>query len=108
MLPVPVPDDAVTEYTDPEPDTDLSFGPLMPLPTTRVKPPMTTPVTLSLKVTVHETVEAFVGLGPARLIDTTCGGVVSIVHVTDVAELVCEPDTARTLNVCDPAESGPE
>ena len=37
-----------------------------------------TPVTGSLKVTVKATVLAVVGLGPARTIETTDGGSVSI------------------------------
>jgi hypothetical protein len=37
-----------------------------------------TPVTLLLKVTVHETVDAVVGFDSARLIDTTRGGTVTV------------------------------
>jgi hypothetical protein len=39
-----------------------------------------TPVTFSLNVTVHETDDALVGFGPARLIDTTDGAIVSILQ----------------------------
>jgi hypothetical protein len=51
-----------------------------------------TPVTLLLNVTIHWTIAAFVGLVPARAIDVTVGGVVSIVHVKFVVELVWLPD----------------
>jgi len=40
-----------------------------------------------------------------RLIETTVGALRSITHVEDVAELVSDPDTAFTWNVCDPAAS---
>ena len=46
---------------------------------TRLKCPRATPVTLSLKVTVHETEELFVGVAEARLIEVTVGAVRSIV-----------------------------
>jgi hypothetical protein len=61
-------------------------------------------VTDSLNVTVQETLEAFVGDDPARVIDDTVGAVVSIVQVTLVA-LLCVPllSTALSWNVCDPA-----
>ena len=41
------------------------------------KSPVPTPVTLSLNVTVHETLVAFVGLDVTRLIDKTVGAVLS-------------------------------
>jgi hypothetical protein len=59
-----------------------------------------TPVTLSEKVTVHCTADAFVGDAPTRPIETTVGALVSTVQEYDVGSLVDEPETARTWNVC--------
>jgi hypothetical protein len=66
-------------YTDPEPETNETAGDTSP-PFASWKSVESTPVTLSLNVTVHETDEALVGVAPERLIDTTNGGVVSILH----------------------------
>ena len=46
---------------------------------TRVKSAILTPVTISLNVTVHETLVAFVGLEVTRTIEDTVGTVLSIV-----------------------------
>ena len=62
-----------------------------------------TPVTSSLNFTVQETVEALVGEGPARLIDSTVGAVRSIVQVYRVAGEIPAESTARTWNVCNPS-----
>ena len=52
------------------------MDPLTPLAAS-VKSPVSTPVTLSLKVTVHCTLAALVGVLPTRLMEETVGGVVS-------------------------------
>ena len=106
---VPVPVDAVSVYVAPDPVTPVTAGdPVSPTGTSeKFPPPAATPVTGSLKVTVHDTDVKFVGEGLARLIESTVGAVRSISHVYAVAALVEEPDTARTSNVCDPAASGP-
>ena len=64
-----------------------------------------TPATGSVNTTVQCTTAALVGDGSARLIDFTFGGVRLITHEYEVAELFCEPDTARTWNLCEPAAS---
>ena len=77
----PVPVVAVTAQVVPLPETDVMAGsPPEPLRTS-VKLCARTPVTASLKVTVHVTVAALVGEAAARTIDVTLGAVVS--SVTD-------------------------
>jgi hypothetical protein len=68
---------------------------------------VSTPVTLSENTIAHWALEALVGLEPTRLMETALGTIESIDHVYDVAELVVEPLTARTWNVCAPWASGP-
>jgi hypothetical protein len=103
-LPSPLPVAAVTVYVAPLPLKPVTETPVSPVPTTRAKLLWATFVTDSLNVTVQETLEAFVGDDPARVIDDTVGAVVSIVQVTLVA-LLCVPllSTALSWNVCDPA-----
>jgi hypothetical protein len=97
---VVVPVDAETVYAVPLPDTPViaGVGPDSPEATSE-KFDADTPVTLLLKVTVHWTSAALVGVALARLIDVTVGGVVSIVQVKVVVELVWLPDLANTRKV---------
>ena len=81
-VPLPVPVEAVTVYVDPPaaPVTPVIAG-VPPRPVlTSPKLPTPTPLTFSLNVTVQETVPALVGLGDARTIEDTVGGVRSIVY----------------------------
>jgi len=75
-------------------------------PLTSVKSEASTPFTASEKVTDHCTDAAFVGDGPARLIETTDGFVRSITQVYEVIDDF-EPETAFTWNVCEPAVCEP-
>src|SRR5437867_3733041 len=61
------------------------LAPLSPV-VASAKTAAVTPDTDSLNVTVNETLEAVVGLAPARTIDCTTGGVRSIVNVWTVGE----------------------
>src|SRR5207302_7569281 len=72
MEPDPVPVLTVTVYVVPLPVTLVSEAPATPL-VVRVKSVRSTPVTLSLKVTVKSTLAALVGLPAARTIDCTTG-----------------------------------
>jgi hypothetical protein len=76
---LPLPVDAVTIHDVPEPVTFVISGePPKPV-FTSVKFDAVTPVTGSLKVTSHCTLDAFVGDGVCRLIEETVGGVLSTV-----------------------------
>jgi hypothetical protein len=78
-LPLPPPVLAVTVHVvvGAVPETDVIVGePVRPV-FASVKFDAVTPLTGSLNVTVHETLEAFVGDEPTRLIDVTVGGVAS-------------------------------
>src|SRR5215218_4089527 len=75
-VPLPVPVDAVTVRVAPEPVTLVIDGDVRP-EFASAKSAASTPVTLSLNVTVQLTLDAFVGLEPARLIETTVGAVAS-------------------------------
>jgi hypothetical protein len=71
-----------------------------------VKSPVSTPLTVSLKVTVQRTVAAEVGLASARTIDVTVGGVASAATTTGaLGALVAVQDrnTAVTEYVYVPA-----
>jgi hypothetical protein len=72
-VPVVVPVFAVTVHVVPLPVTLVT---LVPVPPVRLKFDAFTPVTLSLNVTVQDTVEPLDGLVPARLIETTFGAIV--------------------------------
>ena len=69
----------VAEGELPEGVAEVIVGAVPPVPlVTSPKLPVVTPDTGSLKVTVHESGPAFtLELAPARLIETTVGGVVS-------------------------------
>lgn len=84
-MPSPVPVLAVTVQVVPLPDTELTEPPLTEPPWATAKSAVSTPVTSSLNVTVHETPAAWVGLAaPAtRLMEETVGGVASLTTVTD-------------------------
>ena len=75
-VPAPLPVFAVTVQVVPLPVTEVIEVPDRPA-TTSEKSPLSTPVTLSLKVTVHDAVAPLVGLALARTIDVAVGGVVS-------------------------------
>src|SRR5215218_2702723 len=77
-VPLPAPVATVTVQVVPEPTVAVMLGPVSPV-LARTKSVLSTPVTLSLKVTVHCTLVAFVGDAPTRLIDTTVGAALSIV-----------------------------
>src|SRR4029077_12047453 len=66
-------------YWLPLPLTVVIVAPVTAPVGTRAKSEASTPVTLSLNTTVHDTLAAFVGVVPARLIDCTVGAVVSTV-----------------------------
>ncbi len=68
-VPLPVPVFAVTVHVVPEPVVEVIDGAVRP-PLTSAKLPFATPVTDSLNVTVQETLVAFVGDAPARVIVT--------------------------------------
>jgi hypothetical protein len=72
-----LPVETVTVRVAPVPVTDVIDAPDAPAPAS-AKSVESTPVTLSLKVTVHWTLAAFVGVVPARLIVETVGAVVSM------------------------------
>jgi hypothetical protein len=71
-VPLVVPVVAVTVHVVPLPVTVVT---LVPVPLT-LKFEALIPVIIRLKVTVHETVAALVGLVPARLIETTFPAIV--------------------------------
>jgi len=68
----------VTVQVVPEPVVDVMLVPARPV-FASAKSAVSTPVTLSLNVTVHCTLAAFVGDAPTRAIETTVGTVLSIV-----------------------------
>ena len=79
-VPLPLPALAVTVYCVVLiAATDMIDVPLSPLPTAREKSEVFTPVTASLNVTVHDTLDADVVARLPRVIDETTGGVVSSV-----------------------------
>jgi len=82
-VPSPLPALAATVQLVPLPETFVMTGdPPSAPPGTAVNAEAPTPVTSSLNVTVHETVEALVGLVAARTMDSTVGGVMSDAAVT--------------------------
>ena len=85
--PDPVPVVAVTVRVGPLPVTDVIAPPATPPERTSAKSPASTPVTDALKVTVHVTVPALVGLAAARATDRTVGGVIVTVTGPAAAEL---------------------
>jgi hypothetical protein len=79
-VPSPDPVLAVTVQIAPLPVTPVTAGvPPSPVFTT-AKLPEATPLTLSLNVTVHWTLKAFVGEEVTRLIEVTVGAVRSMVY----------------------------
>ena len=78
MVPSPEPVLTVTVRELPLPVTLAIEAPLTPL-VTSAKSVLSTPLTLSLNVTVKFTLLAFVGLALARLMDKTVAAVLSIV-----------------------------
>ena len=82
-VPSPVPVLVVTVYEAPVPVTLVKDAPVMPVGAS-AKSAVSTPVTLSLKVTVHCTLAALVGVLPTRLIELTVGAVLSIVKTGPV------------------------
>src|SRR5262245_12326591 len=87
-VPLPVPVFAVTVYWFPLPLTVVIVAPATVPVVARVKSPASTAVTLSLNSTVHDTLAAFVGVVPTRLIDSTVGAIVSVVYATVLSVLV--------------------
>jgi hypothetical protein len=87
-VPFPDPVDAVTVHVavGPGPVTAVIAGVPPRPPFVKLKSLAVTPFTGSLNVTVHDTLEAFVGLEPARAIDVTVGAVVSSVNVIALPE----------------------
>ena len=75
-VPVAVPGFALTVHVVALPVTLVTLVPVPAGCAVSVKLEALTPVMLSLKVTVHATVAALVGLAPARLIETTFGAIV--------------------------------
>src|SRR5947207_1390226 len=75
--PSPGPVSAVTVHVVPDPLTPVIDAPATALPDSE-KFVADTPVTGSEKVTVHETLAAFVGFGSAGVIDDTVGGMFSL------------------------------
>jgi hypothetical protein len=67
---------AVTVYVVPLPVTLVIEAPDGPVAES-AKSVVSTPVTFSLKVTVHCTLPAFEGVAPTRLIEEAVGGTVS-------------------------------
>jgi hypothetical protein len=87
-VPFPEPVPAVTVYVLPLPLTLVTAAPMTP-EAASAKSLVSTPATLSLKVTVHWTLAALVGLPAARSIELTVGGVTSVTTVTELlGELV--------------------
>jgi hypothetical protein len=76
-VPFPVPVDAVTVHNAPEPETAVTAGVPDNPDADSEKLPVATPVTGSLNVTVHCTLDALVELEPTRAMDETVGAVVS-------------------------------
>ena len=79
-VPSPEPVDAVTVYDVPDPLTPVIDVPERPAPV-RAKSVASTPVTVSLNVTVQRTDEALVGVASRRVIPVTDGDVRSTTHV---------------------------
>src|SRR4051794_12667226 len=79
IVPSPEPVSTVAVYVAPLPVTPVTDAPLTP-ETAGLKSLESTPVTLSLNVTVNWTLAALVGLAPTRLIDSTVGATAS--HAT--------------------------
>ena len=88
-MPEPMPVLAVTVHVVPLPVTAEMKAPLTPLAAS-ANALASTPVTLWLNVTVHDTVAALVGLESARLIETTVadGGGLSAIVRNALMELV--------------------
>jgi hypothetical protein len=78
MLPSPVPVEASTDQVVPEPVTAVRLAPATPVELT-AKSEVSTPVTLSEKVTVKKTDPRRVGEAPVRVMELTEGGVESSV-----------------------------
>ena len=81
-VPLPVPVLAVTVYVMPLPDTPVIAGAPPNPGAANAKSDASTPVTVSLNVTVHVTLDAFDGFAAARVIEVTVGGVRSIVYTS--------------------------
>src|SRR5436190_12089426 len=97
-VPVPVPVLAVTAYVAPLPDTPVIAGdPPRPVFASE-KSDASTPVTLSLNVTTHPTVAAFVGLEDARTIETIVGEMASMTSILLAASDPAAPG-AGSVNV---------
>src|SRR5262245_21895992 len=77
-VPLPVPVFAVAVYWLPLPLTLVMIAPVTRV-FAREKAEGSRPVPLPLSTTAHETLAAFVGVVPTRLIDCTVGAVVSTV-----------------------------
>jgi hypothetical protein len=91
---------AVTAQVVPLPVTEVIDALLTPLTWVSTKSPASTPVTLSLKVTVHATdLPAAVGSKLARLIDTTVGGGGKVINVRFAPLLAPKLLTAFTLKL---------
>ena len=83
--PDPDPVDAVTVRVAPLPVTPVIAGvPPKPLLTSVKLFEEFPPVTGSLNVTVHDTLDEFVGEAATRLIELTVGGVLSLTTVTEL------------------------
>jgi hypothetical protein len=79
---VPEPVDALTVQVDPDPDTPVTVGVPVSPDGASEKLPFPTPTTDSLKVTVHDTEDAFVGEAFTRVIDCTVGASLSNVYAS--------------------------
>ena len=94
-VPLPVPVFAVTVYWFPLPLTVVIVAPATVPVVTRVKSPASTAVTLSLNSTVHDTLAAFVGVVPTRLIDCTVGAIVSVAAAAALKVATCMTHAAE-------------
>src|SRR5581483_3921024 len=103
-VPSPLPVFAVTVHVVPLPLTPVTCGVVTPPPAASWKSVASTPVTASLKVTVQETLVAFDGVEPTRLIELTVGGVLSIVSdLLPVEPVLPAVSDCVALNVDAPA-----
>src|SRR5690349_9377852 len=96
-VPLPEPVLAVTVYVAPEPLRPVIAGEPPRPPLASMKSLASTPETLSLNVTFQFTLEALVGLGFARAIETTVGTVASIVRCRTALSALVPPSSSLAL-----------
>src|SRR5947207_14656457 len=87
IVPSPLPVLTVTVRVEPLPPTPVTEAPVTPV-VVSTKSPFDTPLTASENVTVKLTLAALDGFASARVIETTVGGVLSIVYVWPRVKLV--------------------